>query len=165
MALFGKAAAHSARGLAPFDEAPPLGLFQQPPINPKTGQRREGVWSYKLAVDDGMANLVRELRCYCKSAEERKRLPLVREYSSDDLGGIDNSGVDVILPTNWHSYLYWEDKAGRALARWVYTNMPEEIAWEGGELHLRESRLVWMETKKGVLRRHVLSASGHRVEG
>ena len=163
MTLSGAAAAHSAKGLAPFVSAPPLGLFQHPPINPKTGQERNGVWAYKLAVADEIAELVRELHLYCDNTEAKKRLPLIGEYGQDELGEIDNSVVKALLPSG-HNYLFWEGRGGRPLARFVYTNMPEEVAWEGGELHLRESRFIWMETKRGAVRRHILSPQGYRVE-
>jgi hypothetical protein len=164
MTLTGKAAAFSPKGLGLFESAPPLGLFHELPLG-KDGKERKGVWVYKLAVDDETAELARQLRARHENEKEpARRLPHVGTYRCEDLGEVDNSTIEAVLPQTFSHYLYWAAPNGRPLARWVYLNMPGEVAWEGGELWLRESRMIWLETKQGVERRHALSISGHTVE-
>jgi hypothetical protein len=167
-AMKGRSVAHSAKGLPPFAEAPPLGLFEHPPVNPKTGKERNGVWAYKIAVSKEMAFLARDLRRRHAGleagprAQAMKRMPYVGEYDVLDIVALDTVDLPVILPTGYEDYLYWLD-GSKPLARFVFTNMPEEVAWEGGELHLRQSRFCWYETKKGVLHAHYYTPGAHRL--
>lgn len=164
MRLTGKAASFSAKGLGPFENTPPLGLFHEFPLG-KDGKERKGVWVYKLAVDDETSELASQLRTkYVNQKEPLRRLPYVGTYHWEDIEEADNSIIEAVLPETFSHYLYWTDSDGRPLAHWVYLNMPGEIAWEGGELWLRESRMIWLETKQGVRRRHSLSTLGHSIE-
>jgi hypothetical protein len=163
--LHGRSVAYSVKGLPPFEQVPPLGLFQTPPLNPKTGEQRAGVWAYKLAVSAELAQLAREVRARHAgtSKEAQKRMPYVGEYSAEDLGAVETLDVEVLLPPDYRHFLYWQSPDARPLARWVYDNLPDEVSWEGGEFHLRQDLFCYLEVRKGVERLHRFTPAGYRL--
>lgn len=164
--LSGRAVSYSAKSLPPFAEAPPLGLFEKPPVNPKTNEERVGVWAYKLAVHEDVAQLAREVRARHahESKQAMKRMPYVGEYSPDELGEVELLDVEALLPPDYRHYLYWLDDTGRPLARWVYNNLPDEVAWEGGEIIVRLNLFYYIETRKGKTLFHRFTPAGYRRE-